>query len=173
MKMYKEQIELESHGGRPTYFDITPQLKKIIQESGIKDGICAVSSPHTTCAVFFEEFVHDYTEEGDEFLQVDLNNGLNKIFPRHETAEQYLYPGEEHYREVESWPNAETYLPGGDRTQLFNCDAHLKATIIGSSEVFDVENGNLVVGVTGYAYFVDFDCSRPRPRKCKVCIIGE
>ena len=48
MKMYKEQIELESHGGRPTYFDITPQLKKIIQESGIKDGICAVSSPHTT-----------------------------------------------------------------------------------------------------------------------------
>ena len=32
MKMYKEQIELESHGGRPTYFDITPQLKKIIQD---------------------------------------------------------------------------------------------------------------------------------------------
>ena len=108
MKMYKEQIELESHGGRPTYFDITPQLKKIIQESGIQDGICAVSSPHTTCAVFFEEFVHDYTEEGDEFLQVDLNNGLNKIIPKHETADQYLYPGEEHYREVQSWPNPET-----------------------------------------------------------------
>ena len=47
MKMYKEQIELESHGGRPTYFDITPQLKKIIQESGIKDGICAVSVSYT------------------------------------------------------------------------------------------------------------------------------
>ena len=27
MKLYKEQIELTSHGKTPSYFDITPQVK--------------------------------------------------------------------------------------------------------------------------------------------------
>lgn len=43
MKMYKEQIELESHGGRPTYFDITPQLKKLFKRAVLK--MVSVLSP--------------------------------------------------------------------------------------------------------------------------------
>ena len=78
MKLYKEQIELTSHGKTPSYFDITPQVKEAIAKSGVKEGICTVLTAHTTCSVFFEEFVHDYTEDGDEFLQVDLNNVLEK-----------------------------------------------------------------------------------------------
>lgn len=35
-----------------------------------------------TCSVLFEEFVHDKDFNGDEFLQVDLNNILDKIVPR-------------------------------------------------------------------------------------------
>jgi len=68
---------------------------------------------------------------------------------------------------------AEVYLPNGDRTALWNGDAHLKATILGSSQIFDVDNGNLGVGTTGYVYFVDFDRTRSRMRKCKIIIIGE
>ena len=79
MKLYKEQIELTSHGKTPSYFDITPQVKEAIAKSGVKEGICTVLTAHTTCSVFFEEFVHDYTEDGDEFLQVELNNVLDKI----------------------------------------------------------------------------------------------
>ena len=81
MKLYKEQIELTSHGKTPSYFDITPQVKEAIAKSRVKEGICTVLTAHTTCSVFFEEFVHDYTEDGDEFLQVDLNNVLEKIIP--------------------------------------------------------------------------------------------
>ena len=62
MTVYKETIQLTSHGKTPTFFDITPQVKTAILNSKIKNGICTVISPHTTCAVFFEEFVHDYTE---------------------------------------------------------------------------------------------------------------
>jgi hypothetical protein len=35
------------------------------------------------------------------------------------------------------------------------------------------DNGNLSVGITGYIYFVDFDCTRFRTRKCKVVVLGE
>ena len=173
MAVYKETIEVKSHGKTPTYIDITKDVRRVIEESGIKNGICAVISPHTTCSVFFEEFCHDYNEDGDEFLQEDLNNVLAKIIPDHVSKDQYVYPGEEHYKAVESWPNAEDYLPGGDRTALFNGDAHLKSTLLGSSETFEVDNGKLGVGTTGYVYFADFDRTRPRTRKCEIVVLGE
>ena len=173
MAVFKETIQVQSHGGTPTYVNVTPQVKEVIEKSGIQNGICAVISPHTTCSVFFEEFVHDYAEDGDEFLQKDLNKVLSGLMPDQTEEGIYLYPGEEHYKAVASWPDAEAYLPNGDRTALWNGDAHLKATLIGSSQVFDVDNGKLGVGTTGYIYFADFDRTRPRTRKCKIIIIGE
>lgn len=147
MKVYKETIKLQSKGGNPTFLNITPEVRAAIAASGVQNGICTVISPHTTCAVFFEEFAHDIDEAtGMESLQVDLNNALKKIIPDHLKKEQFVYPGEEHYKAVESWPDAEAYLPGGDRTALFNGDAHLKASILGSSETFEVDNGKLGVG---------------------------
>ena len=65
------------------------------------------------------------------------------------------------------------YLPLGNREELFNCDAHLKATILGNSATFELDEGKLGFGVTGYIYFVDFDRNRSRTRRCKVVIIGE
>ncbi len=69
MAVYKETIEVKSHGKPPTYIDITKDVRRVIEESGIQNGICAVISPHTTCSVFFEEFWHDYNEDGDELLE--------------------------------------------------------------------------------------------------------
>lgn len=173
MTVYKETIQLQSHGTTPTFLNITEEVKQAIQKSGIKEGLCTVISPHTTCAVFFEEFVHDIDENGNEFLQEDLNNVLTSIIPDQNKEGIYHYPGEKHYQAVESWPNAADYLPNGDRKALWNGDAHLKATIIGSSESFEVADGKLAVGTTGYVYFVDFDRTRPRSRKCKIVIIGD
>ncbi len=173
MAVFKRTIQVTSHGKTPTFFDVTPQVKQAIADSKIKNGICTVISPHTTCAVFFEEFVHDYTQDGDEFLQADLNDVLKKIIPDNIAEGQYRYPGEKHYATVASWKDAESYLPNGDRTALLNCDAHLKATLLGSSETFEVDDGKLGVGTTGYVYFVDFDRTRSRTRKCKIIVIGE
>lgn len=173
MSVYKEQIALEAHGGRPSYFNITEQVKTVIENSEISEGVCFVISPHTTCSVFFEEFVHDFTAEGDEYLQADLNDVLRKIIPDHVSADQYRYPGEKHFEEIFTWPDIKSYLPSGERSELFNCDAHLRATLIGSSEVFEVSDGKLGVGTTGYVYFVDFDCTHGRNRKCKIIVMGE
>lgn len=173
MSVYKQQLKLMSHGGTPSYIDITGQVKEAIEKSGIQEGICAVISPHTTCSVFFEEYAHDFTPEGDEFLQADLNDALRKIIPDHTDASQYRYPGPEHFAAVRSWASAASYLPNDDISDLYNGDAHLRATILGSSQIFEVDAGRLGVGVTGYIYFVDFDRTRPRERKCKIVVLGE
>lgn len=176
MTVHLETVSLMSHGGTPTYLDVTPAVRSAVAASGITTGTCTVISPHTTCAVFFEEYVHDRLADGREFLQADLDDALATIFPDQTAvppAGEYRYPGPEHYADVASWPDAEAYLPGGDRTQLLNAEAHLKATLLGSSQVFAVADGALAVGVTGYVYFVDFDRTRPRPRRCQIVVMGE
>ena len=57
--------------------------------------------------------------------------------------------------------------------EVHNGDAHLKATILGSSETLAVVDGKLAIGKTGYVYFADFDKTRERTRKYRVVIIGE
>ena len=74
---------------------------------------------------------------------------------------------------VESWPNPEEWLPNGDRSYLWNGDAHIKATIIGASETLAVVDGQLGIGKTGYVYFADFDKTRERTRKYRVIVMGE
>ncbi|PTQ83957.1 thiamine phosphate synthase YjbQ (UPF0047 family) [Trichococcus patagoniensis] len=172
MTVYKKHVKVLSEEGKVSYADITEDVKKAIAESQIENGICVVVTPHTTCSVFFEEYAHDINAAGDEFLQEDLNTVLEKIIPDHVSAETYVYPGEKHYEAVESWPNADEYLPNGDRTALWNGDAHLKATLIGSSTVFEVDNNKLAVGSTGYVYFADFDRTRARERKCSIIVMG-
>lgn len=176
MTVHKQTIEVTSTGGAPTYIDVTTQVREAVRASGVGEGIVVVMSPHTTCAVFFEEFVHDKLEDGTEFLQADLNDALARIFPNQTAmppAGEYRYPGPEHFTEVEKWPDAAVYLPGGERSALLNADAHLKATLIGSSQTFEVAGGELAMGVTGYIYFVDFDRSRGRNRRCRVVVMGE
>lgn len=174
MAVYKETIEgIKSKGISPTYNNITTQVREIIKRSGIKDGVVHVISPHTTCSLFFEEFVHDTLPNGKEFIQQDLDNALAKIIPDQTAWGQYFYPGLKHFEEVETWPDYRKYLPSGTREELWNADAHLKSTIIGNSATFEVDNGDLGVGKTGYIYFVDFDRTHARERRCKVVVIGE
>ena len=174
MTVYKEMITgLVSNGKSPTYFNITPQVKEIVEKSGIKNGIVAVISAHTTCSVFFEEYDHDVMPDGTTFLQQDLNNALAKIIPDQDRWGQYFYPGTDHFEAVEAWPDIKSFLPSGTREELYNCDAHLRSTILGSSATFEVDDGKLAVGITGYVYFVDFDRTHSRSRKCRVVVSGE
>lgn len=172
MSVVRKVINVQSHGTTTSYINITEQVRQVIAESGIQTGICAVISPHTTCSIFFEEYAHDRDENGDESLQHDLNEGLAKIFPNQTDLDTYMYPGEAHYTAVEAWPNAKEYLPNG-RQDLWNGDAHLRSTLLGSSEVFDVTEGKLGVGSTGYIYFADFDRTRGRTRRCVITVLGE
>ena len=169
MAVYKEKLEMQTLAGKPTYVDITEGVRGAVEASGIKEGIAVVISCHTTCAVFSEEYDHDHTPAGDTFL----SDGLERIFPEQHDWSTYRYPGIQHFEEVETWPNLDSWLPGGDRTMLWNGDAHLRSTLIGSNQTFEVEDGKLQMNGLASIYFVDFDRTRERTRKAKVIVIGE
>lgn len=173
MAVYKELIKMETLAGKPTYVDITAEVARAVEASGITEGTVTVISCHTTCAVFSEEFDHDYTPAGDTYLQADLNAGLERVFPEQHDWSTYRYPGMKHFEEVESWPDLEAWLPGGDRTLLWNGDAHLRSTLIGSNQVFEVAGGKLEMNGLASIYFVDFDRTRERTRKARVVVMGD
>ena len=171
MITYTDTLTLTSNGKRVSYHNITEQVKEIIKKSGVQTGSCLVQSPHTTCSVIFEEFVHDTDFNGDEFLQVDLNNILDKIIPR-ELSENtnYRYPGPEHLDFLMSL-NDPNYP--SDPGTILNGDAHLRASLFGASESFIVKNNAPQIGTVGYIYFIDFDQNRIRDRKCQILVMGE
>ena len=95
--IYHKQLTFETQGNKATYFEIRQDCRNFVNETGIQNGILVVQSPHTTCAVFFEEMVHDFDALGDEYLQADLNKGLNKLFPKQLAYDDdYKYPGPLH-----------------------------------------------------------------------------
>lgn len=171
MKTYKETLILRSNGNRPTYHNVTSQVKEIVEKSGIKNGICVVQSQHTTCSVFFEEYVHDTDFNGDEYLQVDLNRILDRIVPREMTdGMEYRYPGPKHLDFLMSLDDPQYPKDPGT---ILNGDAHIRGSLFGASETFILDQGKLLTGSVGYIYFVDWDQNRVRDRKCHVMVMGE
>ena len=92
MAVYKETVKMETLAGKPTYVDVTASVAAAVENSGIKEGVVTVISCHTTCAVFSEEFDHDYTPAGDTYLQADLNAGLERVFPSSMTGTPTAIP---------------------------------------------------------------------------------
>jgi thiamine phosphate synthase YjbQ (UPF0047 family) len=173
MAVYKDTVQVETKGGKVTYIDITDGVANAVEKSGIKEGVVFVISCHTTCAVYSQEYDHDHTPDGDTFMQADLTDGLNKIFPEENDWNTYRYPGLQHFEAVESWPNAESYLPGGDRRALWNGDAHLRSILVGENQAFEVADGKLQMNGLASIFFVDFDRTRERTRRIRVIVLGE
>ena len=48
MKAYQRVTELRTAGGLSVK-DITEEVQEAVAASGIRNGICSVYSPHTTC----------------------------------------------------------------------------------------------------------------------------
>ncbi len=82
LSIFSDQLYFETKGNKATYFNIKQECVDFVKQTNVQEGILIVQSPHTTCSVFFEEMVHDFDAMGDEFLQHDLNKGLEIIFPK-------------------------------------------------------------------------------------------
>jgi secondary thiamine-phosphate synthase enzyme len=113
--------------------DITPQVEKTVEKSGIDEGICVLAVPHTTAAV-------TVNENADPSVKADIIAKLNALVP---AGDQY------HHREG-------------------NADAHIKATMVGPSEVLLVKDGRLSLGTWQGVFFCEFDGPRTRRVVIKV-----
>ena len=121
---------------RTELVDITSHVKKIVNESGTKSGICCIYVPHTTAAVTINE-------GADPAVVRDMILTLNEH-----------YPQRAHYHHMEG-----------------NSDAHIKTSLVGSSETIIIENGKLLLGTWQAIYFCEFDGARNRNVHIK--IMGE
>ena len=65
---------------RRGFVNITPEIRKIIQKSGIKEGLCLVNAMHITASVFIND-----NESG---LHHDYEEWLEEIAP-HEPTSKY------------------------------------------------------------------------------------
>jgi len=68
-------------GQRVEFRDITRKVLAAVRESGIKDGICVVYTPHTTAAV-------TVNENADPSVKTDMIKEINKIVP---FSDDYLH----------------------------------------------------------------------------------
>lgn len=55
-------------------YDITPQIHKIVRTSGIHEGVCVISVPHTTAGVTLNE-------NWDDTVRQDLLRALDALVP--------------------------------------------------------------------------------------------
>lgn len=70
-----EKIEFEIHTHvKEEFIDLTSKIRKIIENSGIRTGICTVYIPHTTAGVTINE-------NADPSVQSDILNTLKTMVP--------------------------------------------------------------------------------------------
>lgn len=118
---------------RVQFVDITSEVVKVIEKSGVKNGLCVVFVPHTTAGVTLNE-------NADPTVRRDIMDTLSVIVP-----ENGRY----------------SHLEG-------NADAHIKASLVGSSVTLIVEEGRPVFGTWQGIYLCEFDGPRVRTVYVKV-----
>lgn len=123
---------------------ITPQVEQDIADSGIRNGLVNIMSPHTTAGIV--------VNEGVECVQRDIHDFLEKLAP--------VDGSYQHSHYLDRW--------GGSAA---NAHTHLKTLMSGIHAYFPIQDEKLVIGSLQSIYFIEFD--GPCLRKYTVQILGE
>jgi secondary thiamine-phosphate synthase enzyme len=165
MTHFHERFQIQSEC-RPTFEDVTDMAVATIEKSGIRNGLLTVYSQHTTCAVLIQEQSDDVDYYGNQYILMDMVNGLSKIFPTCDTNGQYLHPGPLHIEIAGRERNEEAWWS-------LNTDGHLRSVMVGRSVTIPIVDGEAQLGEFGRVYFADFDQVRARTRNVIVTVLGE
>ncbi len=70
---------------RREYLDITRQIKEVLKESGIQEGMVLISAKHITAGVYINDAEEGFIKDLDEFLESLAPYG--KSYHHHRTGE--------------------------------------------------------------------------------------
>lgn len=143
MKIILQKIEIQSRKGKEL-IDLTPQVERVVEESGVKEGLVNVLTMHTSSGII--------VTEGLPCLEMDVLNHLDKLAP--DQGNYY------HNRYLEI-----------DGRLGFNAGAHLRSIIGGIQVSFPIEGGRIVRGSRQRIYFAEYD--GPLARTCCIQILGQ
>jgi len=118
--------------GRMSFKRITPQVEKIVETSGVREGLVLVNAMHITASVFIND-----DEEG---LRRDYAKWLETLAPFNASPDVYQH----------------------NRTGEDNADAHMKRQIMGREVVVAITKGKLDFGPWEQIFYGEFDGNRPK-----------
>lgn len=102
-----------------------------------------------------------------------IKNGICQVFVPHTTAAVTINENADPDVPRDILMGLNKLIPFDDpqyRHSERNSDAHIKTSLIGSSEMVIIENGNLVLGTWQAVFFCEFD--GPRTRKVLLKILS-
>ena len=181
---YHEVSVLTTQEGAPcqkiSVEDLTPTLKEMLGESGMKNGVINVISRHTTTAIT--------VNERESRLARDLEATFLALVPADERSHPAVAKDGVRYQHndiderPESEEEAQRCRENGwdidDYTELhrwrdqepINAHSHLISMMLGSSEGIPVVDGQMVIGQWQSVLLVDLD--GPRDRTVGVQFLG-
>jgi secondary thiamine-phosphate synthase enzyme len=127
---------------RVGFVDITSRVQDCVRKSGVQDGVCVVFAPHTTAAI-------TCNENSDACVQADLLMALDRIVPAN---------------------LGETPGPGYTHEEG-NSPAHVKASLLGSSQSLLVTGRKLDLGRWQGVFLAEFD--GPRQRRVWITVLRD
>ncbi len=118
------------------------------------------------------EFI-DITAEVQAFIDNNnIKNGLCFVFVLHTTAAITINEGADPAVTRDILAHLAKMVPyqGDYRHSEGNSDAHIKSSLIGTSELIGVKQGRLILGTWQSIYFCEFD--GPRSRRVGIQFLG-
>jgi secondary thiamine-phosphate synthase enzyme len=129
MKSFRWTLNMQTPE-RVAFVNITPQVEKVLAQSGIREGLCLVNAMHITASVFIND-----DEAG---LHHDYAAWLERLAPFDASGDVYRH----------------------NRTGEDNADAHLKRQVMGREVVVAVTDGALDFGPWEQIFYGEFDGRR-------------
>jgi secondary thiamine-phosphate synthase enzyme len=136
------KVQTES---REELHNLTQMVRHFVKSSGVRAGSVIVTSLHTTCGIFINEWqdalVHD--------VKTYLANAINKdVYYRHNDPK---------------WSDCDRH----------NADSHLRSLMLGISLTLPVADGDVVLGEWQSIIMAEFDGPRERSIRIQAMGIGE
>ena len=123
---------------------ITGDVRRLVEESGIQNGVVYVITAHTTTGIIVNESL--------SCLEIDIEEMLERMVPT-------VYPYAHSH-----------FLPSYGATGG-NAPGHLKSLLAGNHAVLPVKDGKLYCGRAQDIYFAEFD--GVQSRKVFITVMGE
>jgi secondary thiamine-phosphate synthase enzyme len=137
MKTLTKEIWMEVPQRR-AIVSIHAEVERLVEESGVQEGLALVNAMHITASVFIND-----NESG---LHHDYEVWLEQLAPFDASAARYHH----------------------NRTGEDNADAHLKRQVMGREVVVAITNGRLHLGPWEHIFYYEFDGRRRKRLLVKI-----
>jgi secondary thiamine-phosphate synthase enzyme len=140
-RMVSTTVKIQTQG-REELYNLSQNLREFVKDSGIRAGLLMVSSLHTTCAVFINEW--------QEALLHDIKAYLSNFVSK-----------DGYYRHNDpAWSDCDRH----------NADSHLRSMMLGMNLTVQIDDGNVVLGEWQSVIMAELD--GPRERTIRLQAMG-